>query len=103
MILENVKVTHFLKFESIMKKNKTYLNVKNFNITLDPEDVSFNFENLFNGNERLAGPIRQVVSEQAKSIFEDVRPGYEQSLGLIFQAVANRIFTSVPLQYIFPE
>lgn len=98
-----MKVDHFLQGESLLKKDKSYLNVKTYNVTLQPENVRFEFENLFDGDERLAAPLRQVVNDHAKDVFEDVRSGYEKSLGLIFQSVTNRLFGMVPFQYIFPQ
>jgi hypothetical protein len=43
------------------------------NVTLNPELISFNFENLFDGNKELGDNTNQVLSDNWKEVFDDVK------------------------------
>lgn len=63
--------------------------------------MKFNFENLFNGDKRLGDEINKVLNENWDSIYNDVRSSYDESFGLIFKDIANRIFNRVPFNDLF--
>jgi uncharacterized protein with ParB-like and HNH nuclease domain len=42
-------------------------------VTLNPELISFNFENLFDGNKELGDNTNQVLSDNWKEVFDDVK------------------------------
>jgi hypothetical protein len=43
------------------------------NVTLNPELISFNFENLFDGNKELGDNTNQVLNDNWKEVFDDVK------------------------------
>lgn len=85
----------------MQKKGKEFIKIVNYTVTLYPERVEFKFDNLFNGDERLGKEINRVLNENQDAVFGDVRGGYEQSFGLIFQDLANRLFNRVALKDVF--
>ena len=97
----NTKINHTLIGEPFERKGKTFLKWVNYTVTLRPEIVQFNFANLFNGDNRLGDEINRVLNENWDAVFGDVRAGYEKSFGIIFQDLANRVFTRVPTKDIF--
>ncbi|RZB40295.1 uncharacterized protein BDFB_013164 [Asbolus verrucosus] len=99
--LVNTKINHTLHGELFDRKGKTYMKFVNYTVTLRPEIVRFHFANLFNGDDRLGDEINKVINDNWSEVFTDVRDGYERSFGLIFQDLANRVFTRVPLKDIY--
>ncbi|XP_050316008.1 protein takeout-like [Anthonomus grandis grandis] len=99
--LFNMKIHHIMSFDYIEKKGKTYIKVTDFKVTMAPERVEFKFDNLFNGQKDLGDNINKVLNENNKEVFDDVRPGYEKSFGLIFKDLANRVLHKVPVNDIF--
>lgn len=101
--LINTKLNHTLLGEKIEKNGNDYLHITDYTVTLRPEKVIFKFDNLFDGDERLGKEINNVLNDNNKEVFGDVREGYEKSFGLIFKDLANRVFSRVPLKDIFLE
>ncbi|KAF2887161.1 hypothetical protein ILUMI_19012 [Ignelater luminosus] len=101
--LENVKTTHLSLGEKLEKKGKVYMRVKKYIVTLDPGKVIFNFENLFNGDERLGKEMNNILNENWKDVFDDVKSGYEESFGIIFGDFANRVYSKIPFKDLFLE
>ncbi|XP_045467270.1 protein takeout-like [Harmonia axyridis] len=99
--LFNTHINHTLQGEKVQKKGKEYIRIVNYTVALYPEKVGFKFDNLFNGDERLGTEINKVLNENQDAVFGDVRSGYEQSFGLIFQDLANRLFNRVALKDVF--
>ncbi|ENN70878.1 hypothetical protein HUJ04_003490 [Dendroctonus ponderosae] len=99
--LLNMKITHFMSFDYIERRGKTYMKVTDFRVTMNPEKVIFKFDNLFNGDKELGDNINQVLNENSAEVFEDVRDGYEKSFGLIFKDLANRVLPKVAVKDIF--
>lgn len=66
-----------------------------------PEKVTYNFENLFNGDKALGDAMNKVLNDNNMVIFEDVKQGYEASFDIIFKDLVNKIFARIPLNEIF--
>lgn len=88
--------------EKTEKKGVTYMKIKDFKLVLKPERVHYKFENLFNGDERLGKQMNDVLNENWKEVFDDVKLGYEEFIGSIGKHVANSIFLKVPYDDLFP-
>ncbi|KAL1502074.1 hypothetical protein ABEB36_007273 [Hypothenemus hampei] len=101
--LINMKINHFLSFDYVERKGKTYMKSVDFRVTMDPEKVIFKFDNLFGGDKDLGDNINKVLNDNNLEVFTDVRSGYEKSFGTIFNDLANRILLKVPLKDIFLE
>lgn len=97
----NTKINHTIYGEPVERKGKTYWNFKEYTVTLRPDKVLFNFENLFDGDVRLGTEINKVLNENWNEVFTDVRDGYEKSFGIIFHGLANRVFSRVSIKDIF--
>lgn len=87
--------------DKFQKKGKTYLEVKTFGVKLNPGKVHFDFENLFNGDERLGNELSKVVNENWRAVFDDVKSGYEELISSIGKFYSNIIYTKVPFDDIF--
>ncbi|CAG9853592.1 unnamed protein product [Phyllotreta striolata] len=101
--LYNTKINHTIYAEPFQKKGKTFWHFSNYTVTLRPDRMTYKFDNLFNGEERLANNILNVLNENWNEVFTDVRDGYEKSFGLIFHGLANRVFSKVAVADIFMD
>lgn len=79
------------------------MKIVDYKLSIEPKRVYFDFENLFNGDKILGQATLNFFNEHWKDIFEEIRPQYEESFGLVFKEIANRIFTKVPFDEIFLE
>ncbi|KAG5886294.1 hypothetical protein JTB14_001513 [Gonioctena quinquepunctata] len=103
LTLVNTKINHTITAEPFEKKGKAYWRIKSYTVTLRPERLIYKFDNLFDGDARLGPEINKVLNDNWNEIFTDVRDGYEQSFGIIFHGLANRVFSRVALKDIFLE
>ncbi|KAF2900821.1 hypothetical protein ILUMI_05360 [Ignelater luminosus] len=99
---ENVKAQVHFGCKLITKKNKGYIDCNDVTIKLDPQKIVFNFDNLFNGDERLGTEMNRLLNDNWKEIWEDVKHGYEDSLSIIIQDIGNKIIKKVPYDDLIP-
>lgn len=99
--LLNMRINHYMTFDYVVRKGKTYMKATDFQVTMNPEKVVFKFDNLFNGQKELGDNINQVLNDNSAEVFNDVRAGYEKSFGIIFKDLANRVLPKVPVNDIF--
>ncbi|KAH0815653.1 hypothetical protein GEV33_007138 [Tenebrio molitor] len=101
IVLKNVKTKGVFPYEEFKKKDKTFVKVISSSLTLDPELVSFNFENLFNGDKKLGDNVNQVLNDNWREIFDDVIQDYIEVFNKILIAVFNNLFSKVSLEDAF--
>jgi hypothetical protein len=71
------------------------------NVTLNPELISFNFENLFDGNKELGDNTNQVLNDNWKEVFDDVKSGYSEVFSQILIKLYDSFFSKVSLEEAF--
>jgi hypothetical protein len=98
---ENVKVKGVFPYEEFKKKDKTFVKFVSSSLTIDPELVSFNFENLFNGDKKLGDNVNQVLNDNWKEVFDDVIQDYIEVFNQILISVFNNLFSKVSLEDAF--
>lgn len=99
--MTNVTTKHELFGEPIMKKGELYMKLKEYKVTFSPERVYMNFENLFNGDKILADNMNAFLNENWEIVFNELKSGYEDTFGLVFKDITNKLFTKIPLRTIF--
>ncbi|KAF5300717.1 hypothetical protein FQR65_LT09113 [Abscondita terminalis] len=92
----NLIITHNITCLRYWKRGKEYLHLVDYKISAKPERIHYNFENLFGDNARLSEQIHKTINERAFEIYEELRPTMEESCGMIFQEIGNKIFNRVP-------
>ncbi|KAJ3651981.1 hypothetical protein Zmor_017984 [Zophobas morio] len=101
--LHDLNETFTFHFEEYEKKNKTHFKVVSTKITMEPGRITFNLENLFNGDTSkvLGDNVLRVMNENWKEVFEDVKASYEDAFGQVFAALFNNLLAKVPVEQIF--
>lgn len=85
-----------------LKKNLQHLNVTVFEYKLHTKKAEYQFDNLFDGNERLGNEINALINNNWKEIYDDVSYGYEFGLSEAFKQLSNLVFRKVSCKYLFP-
>lgn len=101
MFLEDVTIEALYNFEQVKRKGKTYMNFKDYTFNVSLKGVTFNFENLFNGDKRLGDNINKVLNENSLEVFEDVKHSYERAFGLVLKQLLNNLFSKVSIEEAF--
>lgn len=97
----NSNDSHDLKFEVIEKDGKKYMHVTEYKLIMNPEKVEYYFENIMPGNEQLSNELLKTINENSLSIFNDIKPGFQQVYSVIFKDIVNKIFDKVPMDEVF--
>ncbi|KAG5683805.1 hypothetical protein PVAND_013069 [Polypedilum vanderplanki] len=82
---------------------QSYINITNYRVKLLPKLVIFRFDNLFNGDKTLGTTMNNLLNDNWEIVFESLIPGYEKNFGDKFKEIANRLFSQVPFELIFPK
>lgn len=59
------------------------------------------FENLFEGNRLLAGPIRDLIRENSLELFLDVNEEVNKAYSEVGQKYAAAFFDNIPIDEVF--
>lgn len=68
---------------------------------MEPGRIIFAFENLFNGNKIFSDRIHAVVNENWQALWLDSKTDFENTYGQIYQGLAQRLFSKIPVEDIF--
>jgi hypothetical protein len=98
---ENLNVSALFDYEEKMKKGKTFIKIISSNVSMDPEFVSYNFENLFNGDKQLGDNINRVLNDNWKQVFDEVKDDYIEVINRILVQLLNNFFSKISLEDAF--
>lgn len=80
---------------------QTYINITDYKIKFKPKFVTFQFEDLFNGDKVLGENMNRFMNQNWKPVFQNIIPEYEKFFGEKFKSLANNVFQTVPMNQIF--
>jgi hypothetical protein len=96
-----MKVSGLFDYEEKMKKGKTFFRFVSSDIHVDPGLAWFNFENLFNGDKQLGDNVNQVINDNWKEVFDDVKSSYIQVINRVCTELLNNFFGKVSVEEAF--
>jgi hypothetical protein len=85
------------------KNGQSYINLKD--ITLKATRMGrlvLKLENLFQGNKEISDNLNVFLNENWELLFEELRPAFEEAIGLILKDVASKVLQKIPKDEIFP-
>ncbi|XP_063930512.1 circadian clock-controlled protein daywake-like [Zophobas morio] len=82
-------------------KGKTYFNIINQQLSVQPRSIDFDLKNLFDGDEEAADRFKKMLKENALEVYGDVKSGYDEAFGIIFATIFDRLLTKVPVSKLF--
>ncbi|KAJ3651256.1 hypothetical protein Zmor_017306 [Zophobas morio] len=89
------------KFGEYKNKGKTYFNIVSQQLNMQPRDIDFDFQNLFDGDEELADRMKTLLRDNVLELYDDLRTGYEEAFGKVFAYIFEKILEKVPVFDIF--
>ncbi|KAH0822489.1 protein takeout-like [Tenebrio molitor] len=96
----NVLYTLIFKFEEYTKNGARYLKVVSSKITMEPESMTFYFENLFEDKE-LNDAYSRALTKKSKEIFIMLQYAYGDSYAQAYSDIFNNLLSKVPLTELF--
>ncbi|KAH0815009.1 hypothetical protein GEV33_007782 [Tenebrio molitor] len=103
MTLIKPRILLTLYLEEYEKKNKKYYKVVKNTLLIEPQGLHYKLDNLFNGDKALGDNINQVLNDNGKEVYADVKTSYEEAFGKIFATVSDNLLTRVPVAELFSE
>lgn len=94
---------HELKGEYVVnpKDGETYMNVTSYKIKLKPKWVTFDFQNLFNGDRILGQTMNDFMNQNWKAVFEGLASEYEKFFNARYTTLSKKVFDRIPMKKIF--
>ncbi|XP_044260586.1 protein takeout-like [Tribolium madens] len=84
------------------EKNGTkYYKIGKQSLSIEPQKMHFELENLFNGDKILAENVLQIMNDNWKEVYGDVQSSYEEAFGKIFKSIFDNFLTKVPKSDLF--
>lgn len=92
---------HKINCEKIPKKGKTYLKIVSYKVNMNPKEVHYDYDNVFPENEQVEKEIIKTMNENALSIFNDVKSGFEEVFATLYKNLINRVFSKISQEELF--
>lgn len=67
----------------------------------NPQLLTMNIENLFNGDKALGDNMNQVLNENWKDLYQEIRPQFSKAFGGIIRKIFNQVFATYPYEKFF--
>lgn len=100
---DKVRAPATYAMEVYEKNGKTHWKVKSLVLTTEPQHVTFQFDNLFNGDKTLGDNINKVMNDNWKVVFEDVNPSYSEAFSTITKSIFNNLLERVSASALFGD
>ncbi|KAB0796070.1 hypothetical protein PPYR_10131 [Photinus pyralis] len=101
IVIGDVNISMDFIGDVIERDGERYVQIQTVKVGLNPATGTYKFENLFGGDDQKAEILHRVLNENAIEIFNDVRVGYEESVGQVVKKTINSIFAKVPFKDLF--
>ncbi|KAL3271592.1 hypothetical protein HHI36_022067 [Cryptolaemus montrouzieri] len=99
--LENETGSFSMDLETYTKNDQMYIKGTNPQFEFDTERCVFNFENLFDGNKLLGDNINQVLNDNWREIFNELRGAYGAVIGKALGHLTNKLFETTSVNDMF--
>lgn len=70
---------------------------------MEPQQIHFVLENLFNGDKILGDNVLQIMNDNWKEVYGDVQSSYEEAFGKIFSSIFSNLLSKVSKSDLFNE
>lgn len=70
-------------------------------VMMEPEMVSYNFGNLFNGDKQLGDNLNRMLNENWKEVLDDVKKDYNNIFEKILLLLCGNFFSKVSMEEAF--
>ncbi|XP_014278508.1 protein takeout [Halyomorpha halys] len=102
ILVDDVMVTYIYRFKLAKKKGADYVtSVPPADLTYTTKKITFNFENLFNGDKTLGDATNKMINENWEEFNKQLGKGVGLGIGQVFNLVLDKVAGSVPFSELF--
>ncbi|EFA05096.1 Protein takeout-like Protein [Tribolium castaneum] len=101
IVLDNVKCLHTFYMKQYQKKEKTHFRVTNSTLDVNPQHVTLQFNNLYNGDKFLESNLNVVMNENWREVYQELKPLLEEGFTRVFAALFDSVLRRVPVSDLF--
>lgn len=101
MLLENVTFKYGFDLKPLDKNGETSALLDHNTLELDPDNVHYQFDNLFNGDKTLGDNFNVFINENWFDIYNEVGPSFTKGLGLVLKNLLNNILEKFTFAELF--
>ncbi|KAK9874609.1 hypothetical protein WA026_005440 [Henosepilachna vigintioctopunctata] len=87
--------------ETYEKDGELHLKIVRSSIKYSFERITFNFENLFDGNKELGDKVNEFLNENWDILLVDFGPGISDTILKIYRSIFDAICLQIPMKYFF--
>ncbi|XP_014487178.1 PREDICTED: protein takeout-like [Dinoponera quadriceps] len=102
MTLYNTTMTIDVEYERYERHGESYLKLKKLNFYIKDTDIKVYFENLFGKDSNLGEEMNRLLNENAKIIFKEIKPAYEELIKQVIVELADKIYSNFPIKKLLP-
>ncbi|KAK9874612.1 hypothetical protein WA026_005442 [Henosepilachna vigintioctopunctata] len=88
---------------NIDRNGVKYFHLDDFKLDYNIKKLSFNFENLFEGNKELGDQLNKFLNDNWDLILTDFGPGISNTVSGIIRNIYQQVGEEVPVKYFFKE
>lgn len=82
---------------------RMYAHVEKFQFDFNPKTFKLHFHDKDHGNDQLGKTLNRIANDNANEILKDLKPAISVAFGQAFEDIANRVFSKVPYDDLFPS
>lgn len=92
-----------IKTKAVEKNGKRYLTVDDSLLKFKVSHITMNFENLFNGDQKLSETMNAFLNDNWNEILTELRPSLQETISQILISIISGTFAKIPYNEIFSE
>jgi hypothetical protein len=102
-ILENVNSSFHITYDEIKKGTQTYVKIRTSTCDIcdKPERIHFQIDNIIDGDEQASSRINQLINDNWKDIYDDVKDDYLQLANELLVKLMTVFFSKFSLEEAF--
>ncbi|XP_075235679.1 protein takeout-like [Lycorma delicatula] len=101
--LTDVKSDIMIEVKVVKKRGDEYLEPKKINTKFTIGNAMANFDNLFNGDEKLSKATNSFLNGNSKDIVDEIKPAIETLIAMLAEDIGSKVFDSTPYSKLFPK
>lgn len=80
---------------------EAYATLEHVKLVLEPKDIHFQFDNLFNGNKFLGDNMNRFINDNWHVFYAEIKQDFTKSLSLAVKSLVNGFFEKYPYSAYF--
>ncbi|KAB0796071.1 hypothetical protein PPYR_10132 [Photinus pyralis] len=101
IVIGDVNIPMDFMGDVIERDGEKCVQIQTVRVAFIPATVTLNFERLFGSDDERGEILNHILNDHAMAIFNDVKVGYEESVGQVVRETINSIFGKVPFKDLF--